>query len=454
MREFIKIKLSNPGEFSIRLLFWCKKYHHISYLNSNTHSDDPTSGSSYDVIAAVDSITSFQADPHGDSFGELKTYCAETKDWLFGHFAFDLKNQTEKLSSDNFDGIKFPELCFFQPRYLFMLKGNELEVGYLKEYSGEDEIKELVVAICQLQTDEYKDELEHIAIKSRITKNEYISKVNSIKQHIHRGDIYEMNFCMEYFSEQAVIDPLETYLLLNEISQTPFSAFYRVNDNYLLSASPERFLKKSGDKLLSQPIKGTIKRGTNSIEDEQLKKQLFENEKERNENVMIVDLVRNDLSRSALRGSVKVEELYGVYTFKQVHQMISSISAELKPGIHFIDAIKNAFPMGSMTGAPKVKAMELIEQYESTKRGLYSGAIGYITPSGDFDLNVVIRSILYNASNKYLSFMAGSAITSRADAEQEYEECLLKAKAFFEVLGYSRAGKNIKLAPNVAGSIQ
>jgi para-aminobenzoate synthetase component 1 len=441
MRNFFKIKIADQIAFTNKLLQWCNAFEHVSFLNSNYTSKKIADQNSYDLIVAVDAVSVINSTAN-DSFEKLKQYCDETKDWLFGHFSYDLKNQVEKLSSNNFDGIQFPEIHFFQPRYLFLLKDNSLEIAYLKDYTNENEIKEHLQAILALELPTSNLEPGTINIRSRITKDEYISRVTTIKQHIHRGDIYEMNFCMEYFSEQAVIDPLETYLLLNEISQTPFSAFYRVNENYLLSASPERFLKKSGDKLLSQPIKGTIKRGANVVEDEQLKKQLFENEKERNENVMIVDLVRNDLSRSALRGSVKVDELYGIYTFKQVHQMISSVSAELKPGIHFIDAIKNAFPMGSMTGAPKVKAMELIEQYESTKRGLYSGAVGYITPNGDFDLNVVIRSILYNASNKYLSFMAGSAITSKADAEQEYEECLLKAKAFFEVLDFARTDKS------------
>jgi para-aminobenzoate synthetase component 1 len=201
-----------------------------------------------------------------------------------------------------------------------------------------------------------------------------------------------------------------------------------------MSASPERFLMMDGDKLVSQPIKGTIKRGENSEDDERLKRELFSSDKERTENVMIVDLVRNDLSRIAKRASVKVDELFGIYSFRQVHQMISTVSCEVKDGITFTDIIKSTFPMGSMTGAPKVSAMKLIEEYESTKRGLYSGAVGYITPDGDFDFSVVIRSVMYNAENRYLSFMVGSAITAGCDAEKEYEECLLKAKAMFEAV--------------------
>ena len=243
-----------------------------------------------------------------------------------------------------------------------------------------------------------------------------------------------MNFCHEFYAENAIVDPFEVYLKLNRVSPMPFSCFYRNKDKYLMCASPERFLKKEGSKIISQPIKGTIKRGVTPKEDEALKNQLLNDPKERSENVMIVDLVRNDLSRTAKKGSVKVDELFGIYSFPQVQQMISTVSAEVKEEHHFVDVIKYAFPMGSMTGAPKIKAMELIEKYETTKRGLYSGTAGYITPAGDFDFNVVIRSILYNASEKYLSFTVGNAITHNSISESEYEECLLKAKAMFEVL--------------------
>jgi para-aminobenzoate synthetase component 1 len=218
-------------------------------------------------------------------------------------------------------------------------------------------------------------------------------------------------------------------------SPTPFASYFKYDHQYLLCASPERFIKKSGDKLFSQPIKGTIKRGVDEAEDAQLKNELLHSEKELAENLMIVDLVRNDLARSSKTGSVNVDELFGIYSFKQVHQMISTVSSIIKNDTHIIDAIKHAFPMGSMTGAPKIMAMELIEKYETTKRGLYSGAIGYIAPNGDFDFNVVIRSLQYNAATKYLSYEVGSAITFDSIAEQEHDECLLKAKAIMDVLG-------------------
>ena len=185
---------------------------------------------------------------------------------------------------------------------------------------------------------------------------------------------------------------------------------------------------------MSQPIKGTSPRSENPFQDKANIEYLKHSLKERSENIMITDLVRNDLSKVATRGSVKVDELCGVYSFRQVHQMISTISAEMRPDKNWIDTVKATFPMGSMTGAPKVRAMQLIEKYEATKRGLYSGSVGYVSPDGDFDFNVVIRSILFNRKKGHLSYMVGSAITALANPEQEYEECLVKAAAIREVL--------------------
>ena len=228
---------------------------------------------------------------------------------------------------------------------------------------------------------------------------------------------------------------MNVYSILNTISPTPFSTFYKLNNQYLLCASPERFVKKDGDKIISQPIKGTAKRDlTNKTRDEQLKQQLINSQKEKSENVMIVDLVRNDLSKIAARNSVQVDELFGIYSFPQVHQMISTVSATIKDEIDFADMLKASFPMGSMTGAPKYRVMQLIEEYEQTKRGIYSGSFGYITPQNDFDFNVVIRSIVYNEQTKYVSYQVGGAITHYSNAEDEYEECLLKAKAMEKAL--------------------
>lgn len=393
-------------------------------------NDYPQDYSSYDCILAVDAITSVKTDYHS-AFEDLKQYQQITKDWLFGFLAYDLKNDVEVLHSNNFDGLDFPDLFFFQPKKIFLLKGSELEVQYLN--MCEDEIEGDFLEIT-VQCSVSSVPTSEIEIKQRISKEKYLGKIAKILEHIHRGDIYEANFCMEFFIENAIIDPLDKFLKLNKISKSPLAAFFKNNKQFLLSASPERYLKKEGDLLISQPIKGTAKRFLDPIEDEKSKKQLALDPKERSENIMVSDLVRNDLSRTAQKGSVKVEELCGIYSFEQVHQMISTITSKLDSQYAVTDVIKTTFPMGSMTGTPKVSVLKIIEELEETKRGLYSGAVGYFTPNGDFDFNVVIRSILYNQENKYVSFSVGSAITSRSVPEKEYEECLLKAKAMHEVL--------------------
>lgn len=258
--------------------------------------------------------------------------------------------------------------------------------------------------------------------------------METILEHIKRGDIYEVNFCQEFYAENATINPAAVYQHLNDISEPPFASFLKMEQQYALCASPERYLKKEGSKIISQPIKGTAKRLISTIDDAQIAADLARDEKERAENVMIVDLVRNDLSKTAKKGAVQVEELCKVYSFKQVHQMISTVVSEIDPQLHPIETLRSTFPMGSMTGAPKVSAMKIIEHLEASKRGLYSGAIGYFTPENDFDFNVVIRSILYNEEKKYISYSVGSAITIKSDAAKEYEECLLKAKAMKYVL--------------------
>ena len=314
-----------------------------------------------------------------------------------------------------------------------MLKGDILEMHYLK--CVEDDLESDLTTITNFEI--YKLDLakkKDIKIKLRIHKEDYFNKVNALLEHIHRGDIYEVNFCQEFYAEEISLNPLVTYSKLNEISKPPFATYLKFDDKFLLSASPERYLKKSGSKVISQPIKGTAKRAEDLVQDELLKNQLRDDTKEQSENIMIVDLVRNDLSRIAKKGTVSVDELCKVYTFEQVHQLISTVSCEVENSMNPIEIIKNSFPMGSMTGAPKISAMELIEKYEVTKRGLYSGTVGYFTPNGDFDFNVVIRSILYNQSKQYISYSVGGAITAKSDPLKEYEECLIKAKAMREVL--------------------
>lgn len=431
MRVSIHKHISNPFDFKQQLLSWSQQFREVVFLEGNGY---PEQYSSFDCILAVDAFTSIKTDFH-NAFEDLKQYQQTTKDWLFGYLSYDLKNDIEDLRSNNFDGLEFPDLFFFQPKKVFLLKGNELEIQYL--LFCDDEFEDDFNEIVESQSRSFGTKAESSAplkIEQRISKDLYVEKVNQMLHHIHIGDMYEANFCMEFYAENAVIDPQEKFRKLNEISQAPFSVFFKNHKHFLLSASPERYLKKVGETIISQPIKGTSKRAADPVEDEESKATLASDEKERAENIMITDLVRNDLSHTAQKGSVEVKELCGIYSFLQVHQMISTVVSKLDKQYSAVDVLKSTFPMGSMTGAPKISVMKIIENVEETKRGLYSGAVGYFTPESDFDFNVVIRSILYNQEKQYVSFSVGSAITSKSVPEKEYEECLLKARAMHEVL--------------------
>jgi para-aminobenzoate synthetase component 1 len=403
-------------------------------MDSNNYYDSCKSEylyHTYDAIAGAGCIEILEPDEF-NAFFELEKWVRRKEDWLFGYLGYDLKNEIENLTSANYDGTGFPVMNFFQPCLVFTMKGKILEIHYLKGQYSADEIDLLFNHIDSINVNSRIRDLS-LNISARMSKKEYIEAINIIKSHIYRGDIYEMNYCHEFYCDNQSINPLQVYNSLNRISPAPFSCFYKLNDKYLISASPERFLKKTGNKIISQPMKGTIKRSDLPLADESLKSKLRSDPKEISENVMIVDLVRNDLSRTAAMKSVKLEEICGIYSFRHVHQMVSTISAILRNEDELIDAIRFAFPMGSMTGAPKVKAMELIEKYEKTRRGLFSGSVGYFSPEKDFDFNVVIRSILYNDTRRYLSYMVGSAITEQSVPEREYEECLVKAEAINQV---------------------
>jgi len=408
-------------------LDWSQQFREVVFMDSN---DYPQEFSSFDAILAVDAFTLIQTDYH-NAFEDLQQYQQTTKDWLFGYLSYDLKNDSEDLQSNNFDGLDFPDLFFFQPKKLFLLKGNQVVIHYLNLCDDEvDEDWDTILAWVPNAT----IDPSVVTVQPRISKESYVKKVTTLLDHLHRGDLYEANFCMEFYAENTTINPLDKFDKLNAISQTPFAVYFKNNQQFLLSATPERYLRKEGEQLISQPIKGTAKRFQDKTEDEKSKLNLATDPKERAENIMITDLVRNDLSRTAQKGTVQVQELCGIYSFQQVHQMIYTITSKLDTKFSNVDVLRMTFPMGSMTGAPKISAMKIIEELEVTKRGLYSGAIGYFSPNGDFDFNVVIRSILYNQDKKYLSFSVGSAITSLSNPENEYEECLLKAKAMHEVL--------------------
>jgi len=408
------------------MLSWANQFNICCFLDNQQYN---LPHHSIECMAAAGAVQTL-ATRAGTAFEQLQAFYEQHRDWLFGHLSYDLKNETDGLTSANADGVGFPDLSFFVPEVILQLSEQELLIG-----AFDARHERIFHEICNMHVPAAP--AQHLAtpINNRISKEEYIHIIQQLQQHILRGDCYEINFCQEFFAEQVDIDPLQVYCSLSNTSPNPFAAYYKTGQQYLLCASPERYLKKEGERIFSQPIKGTSQRNLNDAgEDVKSKEHLYNSAKDRSENVMIVDLVRNDLSKICEEASVKVEELFGIYSFPQVHQMISTVSGQLRSDIHFIDAIKATFPMGSMTGAPKKRVMELIEQYEQTRRGIFSGAVGYITPEGDFDFNVVIRSIMYNAGSKYLSFQAGSAITFYSDPEKEYEECLLKAAAIKKVL--------------------
>ena len=405
---------------------------YISVLVSNDNFDDksnlPENYINYDLIAGVgldDILIS-----NNNSFDKLGKFHSIKKDWLFGHLSYDLKNETEELTSNNLDNFNADNLSFFVPEYVLLLDNDRLEV---QTHNSKVMCDRFIKEFNFSNTEIYKPEIN---LKSRDDKGSYLKKIIRIKDHIKRGDIYEMNYCQEFYAVEPKFSPQSVFFELNEVMHTPFSSFLKLKDKYILCSSPERFLRNKAARILSQPIKGTAKRGGTKFEDIILINRLKKSQKDISENTMITDLVRNDLSITARKASVKVEEFCKVYTFKKVHQMITSISSEIDSDINFAKVLKSTFPMGSMTGAPKLRSMELIENFEDFKRGYFSGSIGYITPQADFDFNVVIRTILYNLANNYLSIGVGGAITIKSDPSEEYDECLIKAKPLFDILNF------------------
>ncbi len=407
------------ASFKDHALHWAAGFPVACQLDSNGYTDRY---GAFDILVAAGANYEFSG-----RLADVQAFLDEHVGWCPGFLSYDLKNELEDLQSERPDSLGFPSCYFFVPRHLVIVRNG------LAEIQSDDDTDKLFSDIlatpCPSCDPAFTGEL-----KSRFSRSEYLDTVEHIREHIRRGDIYELNFCQEFFAESCSLQPLPAYRALNRLSPAPFSAFFRINDRYILSASPERFLALRSTKLISQPIKGTAAKTGNPEEDLLAVETLRNDAKERAENVMIVDLVRNDMTKSALPGSVRVEELFGIYSFGQVHQMISTVVGDVELTSKPAELLPPLFPMGSMTGAPKLRAMQLIEQYERTQRGIFSGAIGYFSPDGDFDFNVVIRTLLYNSTVGYLSFQAGSAITYESDPEKEYEECLLKVDAIRRVL--------------------
>ena len=407
-----------PADFRVRALHWAAGFAHCAYFEPNG-LDYPHSP--FERLLAVapagtaglDSFAGLEASSPG-----LGPRC--------GFITYDVKNDIEALTSHNFSGLNWPMLHFFTPQTWLCWKNEQVEIHGRTTGILEAILAQLVPAVPAPLVP---------ALRPRLPKAAYLRAVVAIQEDILNGEVYELNLCQEFYAENVVLAPVDMFWRLMAASPAPFAGFVRWHDHFLLCASPERFLAHHGSQLISQPIKGTIRRGATPAEDEQQRQTLLHDEKERAENLMIVDLVRNDLARVAQTGTVRVPELFGLYPFRHLWQMISTVTADLRPATSLVDILRATFPMGSMTGAPKIRAMQLIEHYENSQRGLYSGSIGYVWPDGQFDFNVVIRSLQYRQDTGYLSFQVGSAITFDSDPEREYEECLLKAKALLEILG-------------------
>ena len=381
--------------------------------------------SKFEIMAGAGAEKQFSTEDN--CFDTLKTFRKENQEWMFGHLSYDLKNEIEPLLySQKANHIGFDQMSFFVPT---------IRIEYAKDKfiitsNDGSTHPQIFRDICKGRVSALKK--SKFSFQTGVNKEDYYSTLKQLKHHIQVGDIYEVTYCRELFAETEII-PEHQYLNLMEVSPAPFSALYRHGDKYLISASPERFLARRGRTIISQPIKGTYPRFKDAQRDEESARALLLDEKERAENVMIVDLVRNDLSRTALMDSVKVKELFGIYSFPGVHQMISTVTSDVDPRFCSEDVIKYAFPMGSMTGAPKVRAMQIIEEYEKSYRGLFSGSVGYFSPDGDFDFSVIIRSLLYNQTNRYLSLSVGGAITSKSDIEKEFQETEMKAERIQEL---------------------
>ena len=414
------IAYGQSGEIKQKMLNWTKQFSIFLFLDSNNYN---LVNSSYECLLAAGAVTVINDD--GDILSGIQKTHNTKQDWIFGHICYDYKNNLEpKLVSAHPQKTGFPVAGFFIPRTVCHIDNAQTTVT-IESFDDPALVYKEIIA-SEIVSEPRLPKLQFTAV---VNKPQYLDTISKLRKHIADGDCYEINFCTEGYCENADVQPLQVFNALNAISPAPFAAYYRCMDKYMMCTSPERYLRKTGNKILSQPIKGTARRDKDRTKDEEIKDQLRNDIKERAENVMITDLVRNDLARCCQTGSINVEELFGIYTFPQVHQMISTVSGTLKQGIPYTDAIRYSFPMGSMTGAPKYKVMQLVDGYEQSRRELFSGAVGYISPAGDFDFNVIIRSLFYNENTRYLSYQTGGAITFDSIPEKEWDEMRLKAWA-------------------------
>ena len=351
-------------------------------------------------------------------------------DWWFGHMAYGYKDRLEALTSRCADGFNWPLTSWFVPRWVFEWNAD----GVSLHVHAEDRAEGLAFAETLLACPDAMAASRRIAWEPSTANAEHLRHAAAMLSHIQLGDIYEVNYCIAHEAIDGAFDPFTAFGALLARTDAPFAGFYRMGHRFALCCSPERFIAFDGLHMRSEPMKGTRPRGADAEQDIRLRDELANDPKERSENVMALDVMRNDFSRVSVPGTVRVPELFGVRTHPRVHQLVSVVEAQRAPVFTPFDAVKAAFPPASMTGAPKIRAMQLIDAHEGRARGLYSGTMGFFAPDGTADLNVVIRTLLCDSATGMLSIPTGSALTSKCDPAAEWEECLVKFTSIADVL--------------------
>ncbi len=413
------LQINQEPKLLRQILNWLSNQSHAAILNGNsyTYPNQPFQN----LMAAGKKSIELNSDWQ-------QTIRQKNPDsWWFGYLGYDLKETSASEQRPVF--LQFPEWKFFEADVVFEINKNTIIIHAEHPENLIEEIHRLPEYIT-------KPFPKNPGFSAALSKTEYLKIVERVKQLIREGEVYELNLC-QYFQANWSPNGLSFFEALNRKYPMPFSGWFRSGSEEIASASPERFLKRDGAELISQPIKGTAKRGQTQEEDDKNKLVLLNSEKERAENMMIVDLVRNDLAKVSKTGSTTVEEMFGIYAFPKVFQMISTVRSVLQNKRDTADALDSTFPMGSMTGAPKQEVMKRISALEPFRRGAYSGALGYFGPGTNFDFNVLIRSLFINHKTGESGFAVGSAITIDSDPEDEWDECKNKAAALLDVCGCS-----------------
>lgn len=351
-------------------------------------------------------------------------------DWYFGVLRYEWRHALFGEGGRITDHTRW-----YVPRYVVEWVGARTFVHALPEDVHQVEAWVAAMKGAAFASGTYSIDLQWT---ERVPRDLYIQAVRKLLAHIQRGDIYEVNYCTTRKARVPTFDPFAAFAALDQRSQAPFSAFLRDGDSFAVCASPERFLAFNGRHVTGEPMKGTRPRHAEGDADRAAAVELANDAKERSENIMALDVMRHDLSRIAASGSVRVSELCAVRSYPRVHQLVSTVEADLREGLDPLDVLRATFPMASMTGAPKLRAMQLIDEAEQGPRGLFSGSLGFFAPDGTGDFNVVIRTLLFDAKTTELSLTTGSAITALCDPEQEFEECEVKARSVIDALRHDR----------------